>query len=202
MDGFRIASAYVEVDADTARADAKIAALRAELSAVAARTYHARVEIDSNAVTEAAKIRAALGAIGDLRIGTESGALGEIILALGVMQRDLAVTTVDLKIQTGLLRDIRDLLIQSAGAATLLAGAMNRAGESTTRAGTGATIAGRGFFGLFGALTRNVGVWTALHYILMATGDFLAVALPASIATAAGAFVAYQGIVEQTGAQY
>ena len=46
MDGFRIASAYVEVDADTSKADAKIDALIAKLGALSGDTATARIRVD------------------------------------------------------------------------------------------------------------------------------------------------------------
>ena len=74
----------------------------------------------------------------------------------------------------------------------LLAMAERMRAKSTAEAtvATGAATAG---FRLFG-LSAN-----ALHWILAGSAEVLAVTVPAAIAAAAGAFVLYQGIVEQVG---
>lgn len=64
-----------------------------------------------------------------------------------------------------------------------------RSADEATAATAGGTLA-LGRFGL---------TWNTLHWIIAGGAELLAVTIPAAIAAASGAFVLYQGVVEQVG---
>ena len=186
MDGFEIAAAYVRVDADTAEADRKIADLVARLETVAGRTYDAKVDLKGDVLAEAAKIKAALDALGASRTEINLGA------AAGAMQRDLADASADLMMQTALLREIRDLLLEDAAAATVYNIAIRQARDATagTRVAADAAAAS---FRVWGTGIRLGAV--GIHGLISGVVELAAVLIPATVAAGAWAAVWMQGAV-------
>jgi len=127
--------------------------------------------------------------------------LGEATDALKSIQRDAADSSLDLMMHTQLLAEGFDhldrqlsetnfLLASIAGSSALAAGGIRSLHDATRDANGGVRVLAGGF-GILGFALRN---W---HWVLMGTSEFLAVALPAAIALSLGAFVMYQGVVEQ-----
>lgn len=125
---------------------------------------------------------------GDLMMQT--GLLDQMAVALGIIQRDTADTSADLMMQTGLLRDIRDLLGQNAAMAALYATAMGKATESTAGAGQAARTAGQAFR-IWGTGIQ-VGQ-LALHGLISGLVELAAVVIPATVAAGAWAAVWSEG---------
>jgi hypothetical protein len=149
-----------------------IAALQASLDSLHGRTIDVGVDVSG--------ARAAASAVDDF-------AAAEAILA-----HELPDISADLIMQTALLGEIRDHLLETAGAVTIYNNALGDSGARAAAAGAGAAAAAAGFR-LFGTGVRVT--TTALHWIIAGAAEFLAVAVPALIAFGAGAFVAMQGAV-------
>ena len=122
---------------------------------------------------------------GDLIMQT--ALLREMAVALGIIQHDVADTSADLMMQTAVLREIRDLLLQSAGAATVLNSRIRDTGDATNKAGNSLRLWGPWWM----QIGRLSGV--ALHGVISGLIEFLAVAIPATVAAGAWAAVWLQG---------
>lgn len=109
---------------------------------------------------------------------------------LATIQRDAADSSADLMMQTDLQRhmfeELNGVIDATIAHYAALDAAQNKAAGSSA-------AASRRFLGGWG-LTGN-----AIHWIISGLAEYLAVALPGTIALAAGAFVMYQGVVEQVG---
>jgi hypothetical protein len=158
----------------------------------------------------------ALAAARRLSDAANDAAGAEVRLAL--VQRDVADASADLMMQTALLasmderlasiqRDVADSSADLIMMNELLRGSFDgvdgsiddvighlaalRAAQSSAAADTARST------GLMLGRWRLTG--TAIHWIISGTAEILAVALPAAIAASVGAFVMYQGVVEQVG---
>ena len=165
--------------------------------------------------------RAAESAAATSQAGEAAAHAAGDFTALGVMQRDVADASADLMMQTALLASVEqrlaavqrdaadssaDLMMQtqilSAGfdrLDTQLDGVIVHLGAlaAAQRAATASTddaAASTARWGRYWALTGN-----AIHWVISGSAELLAVVLPAAIAAAAGAFVLYQGAIEQVG---
>jgi hypothetical protein len=95
----------------------------------------------------------------------------------------MAEKTAEASRQGSQLKELSGDFAQAAAASTVFSAAENKAAANTQKS-TGIMIG-------WWRLTGN-----AIHWILAGTAEYLAVALPGTIALAAGAFVMYQGVVE------
>jgi hypothetical protein len=188
-EGFRIASAWVQVTADTDAADRDVDALLGKLDTAAKRDWRLRVSLDGAdaAVAEAAKVQAAIDAIHGTEISVGLGApdssaaaldamlrelqsqseelrlqteyLDESLTALGIVQRNTADSSADLMMQTELLREGFANLDNQLDGTITRTGALAAAQEG---AAASSAHASGSYGGWMGMLTRSIPLFGGL----------------------------------------
>jgi hypothetical protein len=193
VDGFRIASAYVDVSIDQPGLDSGIAEVEAKLQAIKDRAVG--VNINQPALdADIAKVQAKLQAIKNRAIG------------VGINQAELDVAVAEIDAMMSAIQNRFNIRVDLEGVATALAEMAvlkDDANDVVTLLGKSqalmAALGAVGFSGsLFsGGIASNWATWA--HWIIMGGSELAAVVIPAAIALTATGFEAAQAfqMVEQ-----